>query len=196
MSERTVGRADSRGLSTLADPFDAPLDDDEIQALEARHPDGLTAQDVVEVFTSRGAKLSEATFRKYVQLGLLPRSRRVRRQGRRGGSLGLYPVSVVRRIIEIKGLLSQDFTMEEIRQKFLCATSEIDELEESLVRVFSRLEDTVSGISRDAADVELIRIELREAKATSRRLTEALRGLEQRLESQARQETDVVRNVV
>ena len=41
----------------------------------------------------RGEPLSEATFRKYVQLGLLPRSVRVGRKGKHRGSQGLYPAS-------------------------------------------------------------------------------------------------------
>jgi hypothetical protein len=197
MSERTTGRTGRAEFLVRTVSNEEPLlDDEEIQTLEELHPDGMTARDVVEVFKSRGAKLSEATFRKYVQLGLLPRSRRVRRQGRRGGSLGLYPVSVIRRIIEIKRLLAQDFTMEEIRQQFLCATSEIDELEESLARVFSRLEAAVVGLGHSSEDIELLRHELHDARATARRLTDSLRGVERRLEKQARHETDVVRRVV
>jgi DNA-binding transcriptional MerR regulator len=180
MSERRLVRADAGEVS-------APiLNDEEVAAMERNHPDGLAAKEVVQVFTSRGAKLSEATFRKYVQLGLLPRSRRVRRQGRRGGSQGLYPVSVVRRVIEIKQLLAQDFTMEEIRQKFLCATSEIDELEESLVRVFDRLRATLTEVHRTGDDVALLSSELEKARDSARHLTESLRGIERRLEAEAR----------
>ena len=51
---------------------------------------GIGAQ-IVEAFTDAGVRLSEATFRKWVQLGLLPRSRRVGRKGKHQGSLGLYP---------------------------------------------------------------------------------------------------------
>ena len=46
----------------------------------------------------KGVRLSEATFRKYVQAGLLPRSKRVGRKGKHRGSQGLYPVEAVRRI--------------------------------------------------------------------------------------------------
>jgi hypothetical protein len=61
---------------------DAFLSDEEsLVALEEEHADGLTAAQIVEAFTARGVHLSEATFRKWVQLGLLPRSRRVGRKG-------------------------------------------------------------------------------------------------------------------
>jgi DNA-binding transcriptional MerR regulator len=167
----------------------------EIEALERLHPDGLTAREVVQVFSSREVKLSEATFRKYVQLGLLPRSRRVRRQGRRGGSQGVYPVSVIRRIIDIKQLLAQDYTMEEIRQRFLCATSEIDELEESLGRVLSRLNKALEEMDRSGGDVALLTRELTAVREMADSLTRALREMEQRLESRAR-ENQGLRKVV
>jgi DNA-binding transcriptional MerR regulator len=189
MSERTPTGADS------TDETVPLLLDEEIEELERLHPEGLTSQDVVGAFLSRGAKLSEATFRKYVQLGLLPRSRRVRRQGARGGSLGLYPASVIRRIIDIKALLAQDFTMDEIRQQFLCASSEIDEFAEAVSRVFGRLEDTVSEME-GGADASLLRRELTEVKAAAARLIEALRGIERRLETQAREQTNQGRKVV
>ncbi len=189
MSERMHIAADT------ADVFALLLADEDLKALETYHPEGLTSKEVVQVFKARSVRLSEATFRKYVQLGLLPRSRRVRRKGRRGGSLGLYPVSVVRRIIEIKQLLAQDFTMDEIRRKFLCARSEIDELEESLARVFSRLENTIKELGRAGEDTELIRRELKNVRSVADRLTGSLRGVERRLESGARDQK-VVRKIV
>ena len=180
MAEHGWARPRETGFSS------ALLDDEEIDILERQHPDGMTAQDVVELFSVRGVRLSEATFRKYVQLGLLPRSRRVRRLGMRGGSLGLYPVTVVRRIIEIKRLLAADFTMEEIRQKFLCATSEIDELEESFSRAFFRLEQTAKDLTATGVNVELVLKDLQRAKTAASQLTGALRQAEGRLEVYAR----------
>ncbi len=167
----------------------------EIEHLEREHPDGMSAKEVVEVFVSQGMRFSEATFRKYVQLGLLPRSRRVRRHGRRGGSQGLYPTSVVRRIIEIKRLLAEDNTMEEIRQKFLCATSEIDELEESFTRVFDRLERTISDLESTGEKVGLLRREIKSARAVAESLTVNLREIETRLESRAQRPTRQIRVV-
>jgi DNA-binding transcriptional MerR regulator len=190
MSERTPAVADS------ADESVPLLLDEEIDELERLHPEGLTSQDVVSAFAARGARLSEATFRKYVQLGLLPRSRRVRRQGARGGSLGLYPASVIRRIIEIKQLLAKDFTMDEIRQKFLCATSEIDEFEEAVTRVFGRFEDTIAEMDQVGKDTSLLRRELSVVKVSAERLIDALRGIERRLEVQAREQTNQGRKVV
>nr|AAD42855.1 unknown [Myxococcus xanthus DZF1] len=57
---------------------------------------GLPARAILKIFRPRGGGLSEATLRKYVQAGLLPRSRRVGRKGKHQGSVGLYPEEAVR----------------------------------------------------------------------------------------------------
>jgi len=54
---------------------------DEFDALELQYAQGISAGQIVEFFAPRGVKLAQATFRKYVQLGLLPRSRRVGEKG-------------------------------------------------------------------------------------------------------------------
>jgi len=168
------------------------LTEQELVLLETSKPEGVTAQEVVEIFTSREVKVSEATFRKYVQLGLLPRSRRVRREGRRRGSLGLYPVSVVRRINDIKKLIAEDLTIEEIRQRFLCATSEIDELEESITRVFDRIEKTLADRPKETETLSMLTRDFDEARLTASRLTATLRRLEERLEAGARSTRNVI----
>ncbi len=82
-----------------SDQEDGPLfTEKELRAIETEHPDGLSAVQIVNLFTRRGVRFSEATFRKYVQEGLLPRSRRVGRKGKHQGSLGLYPSTTVRGI--------------------------------------------------------------------------------------------------
>src|SRR5688572_32216640 len=65
------------------------LQDREIDEIERSWPDGLTSRQIVDVFETRGIRFSEATLRKYVQLGLLPRSVRVGRKGKHRGSCGL-----------------------------------------------------------------------------------------------------------
>ena len=57
------------------------LDERELQEIERTWPNGLTSRQIVDVFETRGIRFSEATLRKYVQLGLLPRSVRVGPQG-------------------------------------------------------------------------------------------------------------------
>jgi len=92
----------------------------------------VPARTIVEIFEPLGVRLSEATFRKYVQVGLLPRSRRVGRKGKHRGSRGLYPVGVVRRINVIKKMMAEGLTLEEIRRSFVFFRNEIEELERVL----------------------------------------------------------------
>src|SRR5688572_13989173 len=50
------------------------LTDLDLGEIERIYPGGLTSKQIVDLFEARGIRLSEATFRKYVQLGMLPRS--------------------------------------------------------------------------------------------------------------------------
>ena len=79
-----------------------PLREEELRAIETSYGAGLTAVQIVDAFTSRNIKFSEASFRKYVQLGLLPRSKRVGRKGKHKGSMGMYPAKTIR-LIEVDG---------------------------------------------------------------------------------------------
>src|SRR5207237_9620060 len=99
---------------------------------EAAHSNRLSAGQIVEFFVPRGIKLAQATFRKYVQLGLLPRSRRVGEKGKHRGSHGLYPASAVRRIQLIKSLMDEGMTLEEIRRSFIFFRGQLDGVERSL----------------------------------------------------------------
>jgi DNA-binding transcriptional MerR regulator len=111
------------------------LGPEEIAHIEKQHAGGLPARAILEIFAPRGVALSEATFRKYVQAGLLPRSRRVGRKGKHRGSQGLYPVEAVRRINAIKKMMAEGMTLEEIRRSFVFFKNSIDQIEQSLDEV-------------------------------------------------------------
>ena len=157
----------------------------ELTDLEAAHPEGMTVQSIVEAFAARGQKLTEATFRKYVQLGLLPRSVRVARKGKRRGSQGLYPSTSVRQIEEIRGLMSQGYTIEEIQREFLFLRGDLEGLTRQLQRIYAAVEKAVADRSGDANDSFLLR-ELEEAKAAGAELKTRLLGIEKRLSMRAR----------
>ena len=124
----------------------ALLSDDELRGVEDTYSAiGITAGQIVEVFQSRGIKLSEASFRKYVQQGLLPRSRRVGRKGKHRGSLGVYPPKTVRRINTLKQLMSEGHTIEEIQGQFLVYTDSIEGLGESVAELCRRLDADIAG---------------------------------------------------
>ena len=105
------------------------LEEREIDEIERAWPDGLTSRQIVDVFETRGIRFSEATLRKYVQLGLLPRSVRVGRKGKHRGSCGLYPAHVVRRVNLVKGMMAEDGgDAESVLTEFARAGIDIDVL--------------------------------------------------------------------
>jgi DNA-binding transcriptional MerR regulator len=117
---------------------------DEFDNLEERYPQGMSAAQIVEFFAPRGVKLAQATFRKYVQLGLLPRSRRIGEKGKHKGSRGLYPASAVRRISVIKQLMDEGMTLEEIRSSFIYFRGQLDGVERSLDELFAALDKSLA----------------------------------------------------
>jgi len=153
----------------------------ELADLERAHPAGITVHQIVEAFAAQGEKLTEATFRKYVQLGLLPRSHRVGRKGKHRGSQGLYPASVVRQIDAIRRLMAQGHTMEEIQREFLFIRGDIEELRRKLDRIYSAVEQAM-GPAQDAFAAK----QLREARDLGGELMQRLEGIEQRISMRAR----------
>ena len=133
---------------------------DDFDALEEEHPQGISAVQIVDFFAPRGVKLAQATFRKYVQLGLLPRSRRVGEKGKHRGSKGLYPASAVRRIHVIKSLMDEGMTLEDIRHSFIFFRGQLDGVERSLDELFAALEKAVAdkGELRPSRRKELDRL--------------------------------------
>jgi len=75
-----AARRDDDAASAGGGSRSTVLDEEQLRAIETAHADGLTAVQIVDAFTSRGIKFSEASFRKYVQQNLLPRSKRVGRK--------------------------------------------------------------------------------------------------------------------
>src|SRR5919201_1062735 len=90
---------------------------DEFDRLESNYPHGVSAAQIVDFFAPRGVRLAQATFRKYVQLGLLPRSRRVGEKGK---------------------------TLEEIRHSFVFFRGQLDGVERALDDLFAALDKTIA----------------------------------------------------
>ncbi len=137
------------------------LKDEELRAIEGTYVEGITAVQIVDVFTSRGIKFSEASFRKYVQQGLLPRSRRVGRKGKHRGSLGVYPAKTIRRINSVKALMADGYTIEEIQGQFLLYTDLVEGVAEHLAELGTRLTADVAHLEskpRKELDRELSEI--------------------------------------
>ncbi|WP_245677719.1 MerR family transcriptional regulator [Chondromyces crocatus] len=156
-----------------------------LDRIEQEHAQGITSSEILDLFAAHGLKFSEATLRKYVQLGLLPRSVRVGRKGKHQGSQGMYPASVVRQIQRIKDMMAQDYTIEEIQREFLFVRGDIEELERTMAKVFDALKEAAKE-RRSETSGRAIAQDLSTAEVLARELVAKLTMLEERLMAQAR----------
>jgi DNA-binding transcriptional MerR regulator len=145
----------------------------EIERVERERAGGITSGEVVRLFEAKGARLSASTFRKYVQMGLLPRSRRVGRKGKHTGSTGLYPVSVVRRIAAIKRMMAEGYTVDDIRGSFVTLANRLEDVEKGL----SELVDELGRKARVHPRRKQFEEELGRAEREARRALERLEKL-------------------
>jgi hypothetical protein len=164
------------------------LREEELKGIETAFPDGLTAVQVVDAFTSRGIKFSEASFRKYVQQGLLPRSKRVGRKGKHKGSLGVYPPKTVRRINYVRHLMHDGYTIEQIQGQFLLYTDLVEGVAENLTELCARLARDSEKL--DAPARKELTKDLNEARKEGDRLVDTLDKLSRRV---AAPRTDTLR---
>lgn len=164
------------------------IDDAALHRIEIGHARGLTSAEILDVFARHDIPLSEATLRKYVQLGLLPRSVRIGRKGKHQGSQGVYPVTVVRQILRIKRMMAESYTIEQIQKEFLFIRSDVEQLEQLLDGIFRKLdgvtkerrrEPTTHGVTRDIGD----------ARSLSRDLLARLVAIETKLTTRPAMET-------
>lgn len=176
----TVASASGRRAKERAGKPDL-FSDEELERLEREHAEGLTAVQIVELFASRGIRFSEATFRKYVQLGLVPRSRRVGRKGKHRGSLGVYPAKAVRRINSVRLLMEQGKTIEEIQGELLRFADVIESLEEGVIDLFGRFDAELDSPRFDTKTQKSLRREIDEARRSADELLKRLDGLSQRV---------------
>jgi len=164
------------------------IDAETLTQLEKAHAAGLSSAEILDVFARHDVQLSEATLRKYVQLGLLPRSVRVGRKGKHQGSQGIYPVGVVRQILRIKQMMAESYTIDQIQREFLFIRSEVEQLESMLSRIFRKLdavlkerkiERATSAVQRDVGD----------ARSLSKELMARLTAIETKLTSRSKLES-------
>ena len=161
------------------------IDDSTLERIERESAAGLTSAEILDLFAEHGVALSEATLRKYVQLGLLPRSVRVGRKGKHRGSQGIYPVSVVREIVRIKQMMAKSYTIEQIQREVLFMRADLQQLEQSLSSIFGKL-DGVLKERRKEALAQAVARDVKDARTISKDLLSRLRTIEARLSSRAR----------
>lgn len=158
------------------------MDEATLAKLEWRYREGVSSAEILDIFATHAIALSEGTLRKYVQLGLLPRSVRVGTKGKHRGSRGIYPVSVLRQIVLIKRMMAKSFTIEQIQREFLFMKSDLEQLEQLLNGLFSKLEAVLKE-RRRAASRDLVARDVSDARALSRDLLARLSAIEGRLTS-------------
>ena len=161
------------------------IDESTLARIEKRHQAGLTSAEILDVFAVHGIALSEATLRKYIQLGLLPRSVRVGRKGKHQGSQGIYPVQVVREILRIKEMLAEDYTIEQIQREVLFMRSDLQALEQTLTSIFDKIDDVLDRKKREGATQAVAR-EVGDARALSKDLMDRLAAIEAKLVARSR----------
>lgn len=164
------------------------IDDAALNRIEKGHARGLTSVEILDVFARHDIPLSEATLRKYVQLGLLPRSVRIGRKGKHQGSQGVYPVTVIRQILRIKRMMAESYTIEQIQKEFLFIRSDVEQLEQLLDGIFRKL-DTVTKERRREPATHGVTRDIGDARSLSRDLLARLVAIETRLTTRPAMET-------
>ena len=163
------------------------IDDRQLIEIEKDFAAGLTSADILDLLARHGVAFSEATLRKYVQLGLLPRSVRVGKKGKHQGSQGIYPVNVVRQILAIKQMMAENYTIEQIQREFLFIRSDVEELEQTLSRIFKSL-DGVLRERRSESGAKSVHRDVVGARSISKDLLARLVAIETKLTSKPRME--------
>ena len=161
------------------------LVEDEINEIERQSPGGLTSRQIVDVFTARGIRFSEATLRKYVQLGLLPHSVRVGRKGKHRGSCGIYPADVVRRVNQVRAMMAADLTIEDIQKSFVRFKDEIEKVEKGVRELIAGFEREAKGPNLDPERRAVIEAEIVAAKHAASELVRRITGVEASLSARA-----------
>lgn len=168
----------------------APIPEKALARIERQHAQGMTSAEILGVFAQHEVTFSEATLRKYVQLGLLPRSVRVGRKGKHKGSKGVYPVGVVRQIVRIKQMMANDYTIEQIQKEFLFVRSDIEQLERTLGSIFDKLE-SAAGEKKSEAYARVVARDVGDARELAKRMLTKLVAIESKLTSRTEVE-DVI----
>ncbi len=156
------------------------LDQTTLFRLERQHPEGFTSGAILAVFAEHGSVLSEATLRKYVQQGLLPRSVRVGKKGQPRGSEGVYPPSVIRQLVELRALMKEDLTIEQIRERYFFMRSELTEVGRAVHEVFRCIDDSLRRRRRETASHGVSRL-VKEARQLGTELLQRLNQIEDAL---------------
>ena len=150
--------------------------------IESRYCEGITSSQIIDLLSQYGMKISEPTFRKYIQLGLLPRSRRVGVKGKHKGSYGVYPAETVRRIRKIRKMMNKDNTLEDIQKKFVKFENKTDDLESAILAILMRYEKEIKKKQFNLINKEKIKNELQDINQEAHVLIKRFEKLQEKIE--------------
>ena len=150
----------------------------EVKKIADRFGEGISSKEIVKIFQNKGIRFSEATFRKYVQMGLVERCRRVGQKGKHRGSHGLYPISTINRINSIKKMISGDVTLEQLKGSYFSLRQKLEEVDRILNDVSGDIKEMCEEKGkRERHDVQLSR-EVENIKKNGQRVIRSLEKLE------------------
>lgn len=156
----------------------------DISEIERTHNEGLSSKQILELLAQHGEHITEATLRKYVQLGLLPRSRRVGQKGKHRGSRGIYPVEVIRRIEEIRRAMDGGETLESLARATPAVRARLAAVRVSIGEVLDAAEVDLESRPFERSEKTGLRAELsnrgKEAKTWLRAMDRWAQDLEKR----------------
>ncbi|MBI3074250.1 MAG: hypothetical protein HYY84_19245 [Deltaproteobacteria bacterium] len=148
---------------------------------DREHPEGASCQAILEFFGARGVALSEATFRRYVKLGLVPRSVRVGRKGKHRGSSGLYPVGTATQVNDIRRLTHGDVTIEDLVNSHFLFQKEIAAAGRQLDAIFDAMVASIASAPTSARSRAELANEERALRKLSRDVLKRLGALGTRI---------------
>ena len=171
--------------------------EDELVAIETANPDGMSNHGVCAKchgWNSTEPGVYDETWRGDHGDGLIEIpdlnvtmavpdtvTRWVGSKGKHKGSKGIYPVGVVRQINEIKLMMGQDYTIDDIRRHFVFVGGEIEELRNLLGRIFGRLEESFASDEEGAFSIAGLHREIVEAENDAKALLAKIEEMSGRL---------------
>lgn len=152
-------------------------------SLEQLYSEGISSAKLLATFKELGIHFSESSLRKYVQLGLLPRSVRVGK-GTHRGSEGLYPASVLRQVVRIKQMMAQSYTIEQIQRDFFFVQGDLEKLASVVDGVLAAFHRVMSRQGRGEIARDLS-TQIDDARLVAQDLMKRLSAIESRLVTRA-----------
>ncbi|MDA3862899.1 MAG: hypothetical protein PF689_03420 [Deltaproteobacteria bacterium] len=139
----------------------------------------MTSAEVVKIFRDEGVRLSQATFRKYVQLGLLSRSHRVSAgSGKHRGSRGIYSASVLKNINEVKKMMNEGLTLDDIVRASRKFKQDINWINSELEQLFQEMNREIDEPKFDLSLKPRVESDIRDARDNAEELIKKLENID------------------